>query len=345
MIVKKLMHKVELYNINLFKELVLISILPHNKRNRAMIGSSPQATGRAIGNILSSVVANASYNTSYNKQLAIRLSNDKVITFNTNNIDNSNELIDTLAKTSGITPQFISTKEYFAWKRGELEQFRSNPSPKSKAFLQAIKPYYKAKYFFYTPIAVFFALIMTTNLFFNWTHYHFKQKTLENLDNQYFLAKNEHINFDGDKFVDIVSKNGKPLLSSILIHEGRFGADESDTVFHFAFYPYDNPFFLSRIINLDKDKEPEILFSPDGKHGKSFKVYDFNPSTNTFEIKPTSSFANNLSWYTQELKAYKNNTSYFIGNTLLAYLVLYFLALLIFHAIVSGLKKNLKDSL
>ncbi len=339
LIVNKKTYQQETYKISQFKELALISITPANERTPGLRYGGSQATGRAIGNLLSAIVQQAGTNTYVDQQLAIKLQDDRILTFNSNYIDNSIEMIETLSQKSGLKPLEISTKEYRAWKKGKLAQFRDNPYPKTAAFLKRIEPYYKAKYLLYFPLIVFMLMLITINIWFNWTHYHIKKQTLDSLDNRYFIAKNQVENKDGDKFVDIFTVAGKKLLSHVLIHEHRFGVDESDTVFHYAFYPYDNPFYLSRILNLDNDPEPELLIGPE--NSSFFQVYDFNPQKNSFDIKPLDLFSPHLKWYVQELKGGKRISS-FIGETIPAFAIVFYLLplLLVIHPMVLGMKRS-----
>ncbi|HFC29590.1 MAG TPA: hypothetical protein ENJ44_00960 [Oceanospirillales bacterium] len=347
LIVNKLFYRRQVFSIAQMREIALFSLQKIAHNNNYLPAGTPQATGGAIGNALLSMSNNAAKNSTHGQQLALKFLNGKVISFNSNYMDDANDLLKQLKQQSGLEVQMIPVKFYHPWRKGILEQYIANRGIKSKKFLQAIKPFYKAKYLFYPPLIIFTVMIIALNIWFNLTHYNFKKITIEKPENAFFYTQKlpKKDKYDRRKRVDFYSKKSqKRLASDIIIHNERFFGDESDTVYHYAFYPYDNPFFLSRIVNLDSDEEPEIFFKAKDEVNEIYQVYDYNKATDKFDILPIEHFSKNLQRYITELKGYKAfRWSYKIGEELLAYMVIYYVILLFFHSIVAGLRKSVEE--
>jgi len=348
LIVNRLFYKSQVYNMSKLREIALVCLQHHFHNNNNLLGGTPQATGRAIGNVLLSASNNAAKNTTIGQQMVLKFQNGKVISFNSNYINDANDLLKQLKQQSSANVITLSLKQFKAWKNGTLEQYEANKGIKAKKFLQAIEPFYKAKYLFYPPLIIFAILIVASNIWFNWTHYQFKKLTLVNPNNTFFYTKKlpKEDKYDRRERVNFYSQKSHQLLASdIIIHNKRFFGDESDKVFHYAFYPYDNPFFLSRIVNLDNDKEPEILFKAKDEINQIYQVYDYNKNTDKFAIVPIEHYSKNIQRYIRELKAYKPyRWSYKIGEKLPIILIIYYFILLLFYLIVNTLKENVNSN-
>ena len=255
-------------------------------------------------------------------------------------MNDSIELVEQLSQKSGVDVKIILLKEFNAWKKGQLEKYRNRLPSKLQQKLPKIEAFYKQKWVLLTPLLLSAIIVIILNIWFNLSHYSIKNMTQDEIDNHYFISKNKVVDSDGDVTVDIFSVNGNKLLSGILIHEGRFSTKESDTVFHYSFYPFQNPYHLSRILNLDGDKEPEILFKASDIRNDDFKVYDYNASSQSFDIKTVASFSPKLERYIVELKGYKpKRLSKIFGQFILVFLLIYYVSLFILHTIVSEIKK------
>jgi len=282
--------------------------------------------------------------TSQNYALILKDSNNKIFNIKMYKLEYPNHFIEDIKNISGLHYTRINNREYAAFKRGDLEDYRSNPYPKYLRFLAKLAPYFKVKYLLYPPLILLFILVVIGNIWFNLTDYQFRKLSTENYSNIFFeiKIKNNQDESEKDELADIyLTGTNKIILENILIVEKHYYSFESDSIFHYYLYPYKSPFYIPRLVNLDNDNEPEVIYK--ATEDNLYLVYDFDREKKKFISKSIKSFSTNFYWYIFELKSHSDKRfAYFIQEKYQPTMFIYFLILVIIFSIVSSKKRKVK---
>ena len=273
-------------------------VLPQKGRP-AILGGTPEATGRAIGNGLLGIAASSAKNSIQGYQLLLKEKSGVHYSIKTNFIDNSIQLVANIEKRSGLQCSTILASEYRAWRRGDLDRYRQDPDKKKRLFINRLSPFFKARYLIFLPIIAFVAFFLALNIGFNWAEYQYFKIAQQPFTEDFITEKESLVK--SRKFSDeidvFIKGKAQPILKNIVVKEGFCSKEDqkSENKFHYYYFPFQQSYCFNHLLNLDSDNEPEIIFRYDSE--LQYRVYDFDASTQAFIVKPISSFSRMLEWY------------------------------------------------
>ena len=338
---KPLFRKNKQYNLKDLAEIAWF-VLPQ-KGKSAILGGTPEATGRAIGNGLLAIAASSAKNSIKGYQLLLKEKSGKHYSIKTNFINNSNQLVDNIKKRSGLQSTTILASEYRAWIRGELDFYRQDPDRSKRQLLNRL---FKVRYLLYLPIVAFVVFFLALQIGFHWAEYQYV-KTVERPFAEDFITEKESPikSREYSDEIDIFLKGEtQPILKKIVVEEGWCDKENKkfDNELHYYNFPFQHPYCFNHLLNLDSDSEPEIIFRYDSDYGLPYRVYDFSASMQTFIEKPISSFSVVLELYINSVTGMGVGWKYIWDMAvifLVGYLVVAGLILFAFYRVKKSLRK------